>query len=475
MLKKIGFILLISIISITGLTFVFFPSLFLGQDISDTLSLNSSTDSLNALPIPVLLEDINPEEGHSEFNLVVQEGVMNFFDDKTTHTLGYNGNYLGPVIKVNRYDEVTVNVNNTLSDSTSVHWHGLEVDGPEDGGPRQVISANSVWSPTFVVDQPASTLWFHPHVMGSTATQVYKGLAGLFIVEDENSKSLHLPDDYGVNDFPLILQDRAFDQKGEFIYINSMDGAIGNQLIVNGALSAYLDINQMKVRFRIVNGANARNFNLHLSDNSSFVQIASDGGLLASPVEMTSLFLAPGERAEIIIDFANYEKNDQVILKTDGDNLLVFKIQDEVNDQNVVPDYLADLPIIDESVATKTKTIELDAMGMFVAIDGKQFDPARIDREINQNEFQIWEISINSGMMSTPGHPFHIHSTQYRILDINGQAPPVNEQGWKDTVYIKNGEVIRLLVQFKHTGIFMYHCHILEHEEAGMMAQLRVN
>ena len=471
MFKKLAFIAMVFIISIIGLSFVFFPDLYF-----KTNTLNTYTDKSQqkALAIPALLEDLNPAEGISEFELNVQYGEVNFIDDLMTSTLGYNGDYLGPVIKVNRYDVVTVTVNNNLDDSTSVHWHGLEVDGPKDGGPFQVILAKTIWQPTFVVDQAAATLWFHPHVMGTTATQVYQGLAGLLIVEDENSQSLNLPNEYGINDIPLILQDRAFDQNGEFIYINSMDGAIGNRLIVNGAIQPYLDVDQMKVRFRLVNGANARNFNLHLSDNSSFIQIASDGGLLESPVEMDNLFLAPGERAEIIIDFSKYNQGDVIQLLTEDKVFMDFNIQNEVNDTTVMPSHLADFEDIDLSLVTKTKTVELDAMGMFVSIDGQQFDPLRLDDEIPQYDYQIWEISVNSGMMSTLGHPFHIHSTQFRIISRNGNAPDANESGWKDTVYVRNGEVVKVLVQFKHKGIFMYHCHILEHEEAGMMAQLKV-
>ncbi len=472
MLKKISILTLVALVSIVGLSFVFFPNLFIQTNQNSNLSTSFEN---KPLPIPALLEDINPEDGISEFNLTVQKGEVNFLDGQATQTLGYNGNYLGPVIKVDRYDEVRVHVDNQLSDSTSVHWHGLEVDGPEDGGPYQVINANDTWNPSFVVDQQAATLWFHPHVMGTTATQVYQGLAGLFIVEDENSKSLNLPSDYGVNDIPLILQDRAFDSNNQFIYIDSMDGALGNRMIVNGAINPYLDVNQELIRFRIVNGANARNFNLHLSDNSSFYQIASDGGLLESPIEMDNLFLAPGERAEIIIDFSKYSKGDTLQLLSEDKLLVDYHIQNLVDETSELPPTLNQYEEIDLSLVTRTKTVELDAMGMFVAIDGKQFDPARIDSEINQGEYQIWEVSVNSGMMSTPGHPFHIHSTQFRVISINGAAPPLNDQGYKDTVYVRNGETVQLLVKFDHKGLFMYHCHILEHEEAGMMATLRVN
>lgn len=467
MLKKIGLGLSILLLLILGFIFIFSPNLVLNTSV---IYPNQST----SLPIPVLLDDINPIDGQAEFNLSVQTGEMAFIEGKITPTLGYNGNYLGPVIKVSRNDQVVINVNNRLNESTSVHWHGLEVDGLSDGGPLQVIDSNSKWTASFIVDQDAATLWFHPHVMGSTATQVYQGLAGLLIVEDEKSKLLNLPNTYGVNDIPLILQDRSFNEDGTFVYINSMDGAYGNKMLVNGAITPHFDVDQQKVRFRIVNGSNARVYNLSLSDQSSFYQIASDGGFLEQAVEMNSLSLSPGERAEIIIDFSTYDKGEELLLMNDDLLMMRFNIENEIEDSTIIPKQLNTLSEIDLSLVSGYKEVELDAMGMMVSIDGQRYDMARIDDQVKKDAYEIWTVSINSSMMSTAGHPFHIHSTQFRILSINNESPPKNLQGLKDTVYIKNGDRVELLVQFKHRGIFMYHCHILEHEEAGMMAQIEV-
>ncbi len=428
------------------------------------------------LPIPVLLEDQNPETGISEFEIRVQEGETTFIGDQVTPTLGYNGNYLGPVIKVNRGDEVQMKVKNELSDETSVHWHGLEVEGTEDGGPHQVIAENELWEPVFTINQPASTLWFHPHVIGTTAIQVYYGLAGLLIVEDENSKSLNLPDEYGVNDIPLIIQDRSFNDDGSFLYYdNMMDGAYGDHIIVNGAIAPYLDVEQVKMRFRIVNGANASNFNLELSDGSEFHQIASDGGLLESPVKSDSLFITPGERAEIIVDFARYSEGEVIELRSDGELVMTFKVGSESADSTEIPEKLAEIEKMDEDLATGVKTIELDGMGRMVTLNGRQFDMHRIDDDVAIGDVEIWEISTGSHMMmGGQGHPFHIHGTQFQVLSRNGDEPDLNEQGWKDTIFVNSGETVRIIVQFNYKGVFMYHCHILEHEEAGMMGQLEV-
>lgn len=434
------------------------------------------TDTGRKLPVPALLEDQNPNEGISEFEISVQEGETEFIPGQTTPTLGYNGSYLGPVIRVSRGDEVRMHVRNELSDETSVHWHGLEVEGTADGGPHQVIPENGTWEPVFSIDQPAATLWFHPHVIGTTAIQVYYGLAGLLIVEDENTKSLNLPDEYGVNDIPLIIQDRSFSDDGSFLYYdNMMDGAYGDHIMVNGAITPYLDVDQVKMRFRIVNGANARNFDLRLSDRSAFLQIASDGGLLESPLERDALFIAPGERAEIIVDFSKYKNGDVLELMSDGERVMSFRVGDEAEDFTEIPEKLAEIERMDPDLVTGFKSIELDGMGHMVTLNGRQFDMDRIDDDVPEGELEIWEIRTNrSMMMGSPGHPFHIHGTQFQVLSRDGEEPYLNEKGWKDTIFVNSGETVRIIVRFRFKGVFMYHCHILEHEEAGMMGQLEV-
>lgn len=161
----------------------------------------------STLPIPPLLEDKNPDPNIADFTLEPQEGETSFLPNTKTRTMGYNGSFLGPVIRVSKGEQVNVHVNNKLKEATTVHWHGLEVEGEKDGGPHQGIEPGTTWEPSFTVNQQAATLWYHPHFGGNTATQVYKGLAGLFYVDDEVSKSLNIPKEYGVNDIPLVIQD----------------------------------------------------------------------------------------------------------------------------------------------------------------------------------------------------------------------------------------------------------------------------
>lgn len=460
-----------------GLFLVFFGLwIFFFGDSTDPGSDPGDGENQSALFIPPLLEDEDPEEGIGEYHIVAQEGSMEFFPNVQTRTLGYNGNYLGPAIKLQRGDEVHMKVTNGLGEPTSVHWHGLIVPGTEDGGPHQPIPSGANWEPTFVIDQPAATLWFHPHVMGATATQVYFGLAGLILIEDENSRSLGLPDDYGINDIPLILQDRSFNQNGSFLYTdNMMDGAVGDHLMVNGVITPYLDVKQEKMRFRILNGANARNFFLQFSDGSSFQQIASDGGLLEKPISLDRLFLSPGERGEIIVDFSGYREGDTVALQTGDALVMTFRVGKDSNDSSLVPDTLSKIIKMEESDATGVKTIELDGMGHMVSLNGRQFDMDRIDDNVPVNQIEIWEITTTGGMMmGSTGHPFHIHGTQFQVLSRNGNPPEPGEQGWKDTVFVGVNETVRIIVRFPYKGVYMYHCHILEHEEAGMMGQLEV-
>ncbi|HSN58101.1 MAG TPA: multicopper oxidase domain-containing protein, partial [Clostridiaceae bacterium] len=280
----------------------------------------------NRLKLPVVLEDTNADPGAAEFSLEAKEGMTEFAEGFKADTIGYNGDYLGPVLRFSKGEKVTIHVKNSLSFPTTVHWHGLVVEGEMDGGPHQGIMPGESWSPSFTVDQPAATLWYHPHLMGSSADQVYFGLAGLIYVDDDVSEGLNLPDNYGINDIPLIVQDRSFKSDGNLDYRTSMMGVVpGESILINGTLNPYLDVKRENVRFRILNASNSENFNFRLSDDSSFWQIASDGGFLQEPVSQKSLTLAPGERAEIIVDFTKSGR-DKISLMNGNAPILDFNI-----------------------------------------------------------------------------------------------------------------------------------------------------
>lgn len=318
-------------------------------------------------------------------------------------------------------------------------------------------------------------MWFHPHFAGTTADQVYFGLAGLIYIEDETSDKLNLPTEYGVDDIPLIIQDRNFKSGGSFDYRTSMMGPEpGSEILINGTIKPYFKISEEKTRLRVLNASNSENINLELSDKSSFQQIASDGGFLEAPITKNSLILAPGERAEIIVDFKNTDQKN-IYLMNNNKKILDFRISDNLKQSENIVDSLA---VIDEIKLNENpikREFIMESMGINGTINGKYFDMERIDEEVQLNESEIWTIRNIGGMMQTTGHPFHVHSTQFQIISRNGKKPSLEEQGFKDTVFVKSGEEVVIRVIFKHKGIFMYHCHILEHEDNGMMGQFRVS
>jgi blue copper oxidase len=448
----------------------------------------------NPLPIPKILEDKNPDPDIAEFELTVMKSTTSFFEGTSTETYGYNGNYLGPVIKVRRRQEVRITIKNLLGRETTTHWHGLLVPGEMDGGPHQVIKPGKSWEAYFIIDQPAATLWYHPHPHGNIGEQVYKGLAGIFIIDDRVSEQLNIPKDYGVNDIPLVIQDRRFAPDGSLVYItNMMDtmfGMMGDIILVNGVVNPELEVGTQKIRFRIINGSNARNYRLSLNDGSTFTQIASDGGFLEYPLEINSLILVPGERAEIIIDFSKYTIGDIASLQNEGFDILKFMVNKKIKDNTTTPEMLTTIKRIPSKEATTVRNFILAGMGPMVSINGKKFNINRIDEYIKLGDTEIWQFqnigmgmggmmgrgmgSQMMGMRQHLGHPIHVHGVQFQILERNGKKPPLNEHGWKDTFMVYPEETVKVIMKFKYKGIYVYHCHILEHDDAGMMGNFKV-
>ncbi len=434
------------------------------------------------LLIPEILEEENVDGNTESYSVAAQEGTKQFFDNRESKTLGYNGNYLGPVIKLKKGEKVKINTENKLKEGTTFHWHGLIVNSKNDGGPHHEISPGEKENVEFEVKNEASTLWFHPHAISTTASQVYNGLAGLIIVEDTNSERLkkNIPSSYGIDDFPLIVQDRFFNNKGEIDYKNNEnpDGTGGDTLIINGTLNPYINVETKWVRLRIVNGSNASTFTYKLTNDDEFYQIASDGGFLNSPVEMKSLTLSAGERAEIIVDAEKINKKEYFLKINDYDALeiRVKKINRNVDFSKDVKLRENKFEVITEKEIYNLKKVPFVLSGMMhmVNINNKKFDTNRIDYSQSINEKEVWEVTNAGDHMGGMIHPFHIHGVQFRIISRNGKVPPENEQGWKDTVLLNPDETVQLLVQFTEKGVFMYHCHILEHEELGMMGQVEV-
>lgn len=408
------------------------------------------------------------------FDLDIKKGEWEFLKGKKTETYGYNGPILGPVLALEKGEKTRINISNSLSEETTVHWHGAIVSQESDGVHNSDILPNSKKTVEFTLNQPEATLWFHPHPMHKTAQQVYKGLAGLIYLSDEKSNELAIPREYGFNDFPIVIQDKKLSSEGKLEYktnhMEKIHGKSGGYLMVNGIVSPYMNIPKGLTRLRVINGSNATNYNIDLS-NRSFFQIASDGGLLTSPVEMKKLVLAPGERAEIIVDSEILETKDYLYIN--GVKALEFR---KTNRESLtkLPKNLSILPEIkDDLTKLKTLNFTLKTTSKSNTINGEVFDMEKMNFQVKKGEKQIWNIVNSDGMMDMP-HPFHVHGAQFRILERNGQLPPLNEQGWKDTVNLKAGDNVKILVEYKTDGITVYHCHILEHEETGMMGQFQI-
>jgi len=436
------------------------------------------TDFSKKLPIPKLAK-YSMSGKTKVFNLKVQDGQQQFYKGVQTDTYGVNADYLGETIRVNDGDKVRINVKNDISETTTLHWHGLKVPGTSDGGPHSKIASNTTWSADMNISQHASTCWYHPHTKGETGRQVYMGMAGLFIIDDSNSKSLGLPNKYGVDDIPIIIQDKKFYSDGQFMYKQGMHdtmmGLTGNERMVNGVISPVLDVSPKLIRFRILNGSNARIYNLKFDGDHKFAQIASDSSLLPSPVGLSNFVLATGERAEIVMDFSKFAgKTLYLIDGMDGRRLLAIRVKNSQAKPTKIPTRLVTIDDYNNIKPSKIRKFTLNMSMGFLGINEKQMSMNRIDERVRRGTYEIWEI----WNPSPRPHPFHVHGTAFKVISRNGNSPLPNETGLKDTVLVYSREKVRIMVIFHHLAPkdrpYMYHCHILEHEDAGMMGQFTV-
>lgn len=482
------------------------------------------------LPIPPILS----KDSDNSVNLAIASGKMQFGSRPATPTYGVNGPFLGPALKVRRGDKVDMHVHNTLSEKITMHWHGLIIPGEVDGGPHQVIQPGAIWTAPLEIDQQAATLWFHPHVYPTTAELVIKGIAGLLIVEDEESDALPLPSDWGVDDIPLIIQDRRFNSDGSFFHQFNLTavtvGYVGDTVLVNGAEYPTARTAKGWLRFRILNGSNARSYNLQTSDIRDLYVVGSDGGLLAEPVKMQSLLVHAGERYEVLVDARDGKVFDFVTLPVDQpimrlppfDRALPLVSIEPIgaDGKGTLPQDLARLPARTDKLPDISQRLTMnmfrddagmkplmtaglmklakgtagpadyDALTDLIVngptlseaeqlssngVNGASYALSQKPFEVKRNELLRWRIDENSDQML---HPVHIHGCQFRIASMNGSSPPEHLSGWKDTVAIDKGSFVEILVTFPKAADrkspYMAHCHILEHEDSGMMTQFMV-
>ncbi|WNO53511.1 multicopper oxidase family protein [Stakelama saccharophila] len=462
-------------------------------------AVSGGTGDRKPLNIPPLLPGVQAG-GARQFSLRLQKGVSEFIERRTTPTIGINSAYLGPTLEMHAGERVRMSVVNALDEPATLHWHGFNLPAAADGGPHQPIAPGETWSPSFEIRERGAMFWYHSHMHRRAGPQVYHGLAGAIYVRDRESERLALPGEYGVDDVPLILQDRSFGSAGELIYspsmMNRMMGVTGDTLLVNGGIGRTFDAGSDRLRLRLLNGSNARFYRLSFSDGRSFHLIGTDGGLLAAALRTDHVILAPAERAQIIVDLQDglavkllaadarrtMMRGGMMARGADrGERFVALDIRpgEARRRWGPLPRRLVDLAPPDASKAVRKRRFVLDMpMGMMrgggFTINGRSMDMQRIDEAVTVGTDEIWEIE-NASMMA---HPFHVHNVQFRVLDRDGRPASAAELGLKDVVVVRPRERVRILVRFEEYTDrdlpYMYHCHILEHEDAGMMGQFVV-
>ena len=452
---------------------------------------------------------IPPTITATTINLVLDTGTTQFYSGRNTQTMGANGVLLGPTIIMQKDSFVDITVTNNILDTTTMHWHGMHVSPENDGGPHTKIAPGESWNPKFTVLDNAGTFWYHPHLHHFTGKHVSKGIAGMLLVRDTEEASLNIPLTYGVDEFPIIFQTKGLDSLDQIEVHTEMDSVI----MVNGTVDAVVDFPAQVVRLRVLNGSSQRVMEFGFSDNRQFSLIGTDGGLMGAPVNITRYRMAPGMRADILVDLTT----------SLGQNFQIMSYGSEVPAGNygatnpskifhVIPGYTNNplnglsFPVLDINVvaptsnpilaiplvlanftpllaanATLTRDIFMtfapgnaDLRGPFL-LNNRAFMHSYVNDTVELGATEIWSINNHTSI----AHPFHIHDVQFQILSRNGQPPAPEHAGWNDVVLVEGGfSNVQFIARFddfaNDTVPYMYHCHMFPHEDMGMMAQFIV-
>ncbi|WP_433755857.1 multicopper oxidase family protein [Nocardia sp. CA-135398] len=454
---------------------------------SASVSTVGSAEFDNELAIPPLAQSRVRADGTRVFELEMRSGQREFRVGQATATWGFNGDYLGPTLRARRGEKVEVEVRNNLSEQSTVHWHGMHLPATMDGGPHQMVQPGSTWTPHWTVDQPAATLWYHPHPHGATEQHVRRGLAGMFLLDDEVSEGLSLPNNYGVDDLPVIVQDVKFrgDQLDSSHGIFRDVGFLGDRTMVNGTLTPYRNVDDELVRLRLLNASTARVYTFGFADDRRFSLVGTDGGLLEHPAVLDRVRLSPGERAEIVV---RVRPGERAVLRStkldaglsfwtqrfaggdDSFDILELRAASTLRPSPELPAALAYPSTPDGSDSVRERNFELNLSG----INGSPMAMDRIDLTVTRGTAETWAVHNNDGMP----HNFHIHDVQFRVLELNGAPPPAALTGPKDTIFLPPNATAKLAMRFDGpadpNSPYMYHCHLLWHEDQGMMGQFVV-
>ena len=438
------------------------------------------------LAAPPVLEDLSPDPRTVEVRLTAAPGRLSLVPGSATDVFAYNGQVPGPTLQLREGDRVIVHFRNDLPVPTTVHWHGLHIPASSDGSPFHPVAPGGQHDYVFTIRRGAAgTYWYHPHPHHQTGYQVAKGLYGAIVIRAADDplprslpeKLLILSDNRFLGDGSVDLPDESTPQGG----VDAENGREGNVLFVNGQVMPTLTMRSGEVqRWRVINASAARVYRLALAGHT-FVHVGSDGGLFERPVEVTEIVLANGERAELLVRATGAPGSrtvlqalpyDRYIPQTRPKNwnesrdlMAVQYVHDAPVRPVAIPSVLRPIPALDTARVTATRVMAL-SQGM---INGRMMDMNRVDVSARLGATEIWQVENLVGM----DHPFHLHGFQFQVLDRNGVPEPVRR--WKDTVNVPKHETVRFIVRYDHfPGKWMFHCHILDHEDHGMMGILEI-
>ncbi len=489
-------------------------------------AINTTGMSLNPDPDPAFNPDV-------ELELVAAETSDQILPGSPTRLWQYQGTVINgnpeaittlpgghvPVIRVQNGQRLRVVFKNELPEETIVHWHGLHIEQKMDGHPMYAIANGQRYVYEFEVNNRAGPYWFHPHPHRRTGIQVYRGLAGLFIVEDEEEVATGLPK----GDFELtwVLQDKRLNSDNQLVYaanhMQMMMGITGDQIFVNGRPDHVEEVSATAYRVRLLNGSNSRFYKLAWNDGRPMTVIGSDGGLLESPLQKSYVMLAPAERVELWLNFSGEKPGTEHIMQSQpfdagmmmgmgggmrmgrgmgrgmhmggGDmgngaafDVLRVRVVKPGDSARPLPERLSTItwPQLQDAVNRSVpRTIELQMGHGRVALNNRTFELMEVaaDEIVKANSTEVWEFVNSTGQMS---HPMHVHNIQFKVIERirdsryqsihNTMQDGFIDEGWKDVVIVMPGERVKVLLRFiQHTGLYLYHCHILEHEDLGMM------
>jgi spore coat protein A len=453
------------------------------------------------LPIPQVLEPVRTDAEGEHYEIDVKTGLHQAVPSLPPVQIeGYNGTWPGPTIVARRDRPSHVTFRNQLAHTSVVHNHGHEAPADSDGHPTDFILPGASKTYHYPNQQRAGTFWYHDHVENETEYNIMRGQAGFYVIKDDAWDSLNLPK--GEFDIPLLFQDRWFNGDGSFRY----GKPIGDTMLVNGVRTPRLDVKQRRYMFRLLNGSTTRGYSVTLLRDDPllgrdgprvpFDVISSDAGLLEKPVRKEQMLITPGERYGVIIDFSKFPVGTNIYMRNRNPipatfttsrgtpylllgEMMTFRVMGPaVDDSSPLPERLTTIEKIDPEKVDVRRTVVFSRQESGNpdrprhTINGVEWDPGRIDFHAKLGQTELWDFQNESNT----GHVLHVHLVPFQLVEYQGTTPPLEQQGWKDTVFLPNQTNAKFVLRWQgFPGIYVIHCHYLDHEDTGMMAQIKVD